>query len=75
MKVFLVALIFFLIAFAGLAAGLLLKRKGLRGGCTPAPGSDRDCQCKSAIAPNQKSEINPVARKGDQQGAEGDQPV
>ena len=32
MKIYLVALIFFLLAFAGLAAGLLLKRKGLRGG-------------------------------------------
>ena len=46
MKVFFAALIFFLLAFAGLAAGLLLKRKGLRGGCTPAPGNDHECHCK-----------------------------
>jgi len=51
MKVFLAALVFFLIAFAGLATGLLLKRKGLRGGCSPATGSGRDCQCKSAPEP------------------------
>jgi len=32
MNVYLVALGFFLLAFAGLATGLILKRKGLRGG-------------------------------------------
>ena len=32
MKIYLVVLVLFLIAFAGLAAGLILKRKGLRGG-------------------------------------------
>lgn len=32
MKLFFAALGFFLLAFAGLAAGLLLRRKGLRGG-------------------------------------------
>jgi hypothetical protein len=32
MKIYLATLVFFLIAFSGLAAGLLLKRKGLKGG-------------------------------------------
>lgn len=32
MKALFAALILFLLAFAGLAAGLLLKRRGLRGG-------------------------------------------
>ena len=32
MKVLLATLVMFLLAFAGLAAGLILKRKGLRGG-------------------------------------------
>jgi hypothetical protein len=32
MKVYLATLVFFLIAFCGLAAGLLLKRRGLKGG-------------------------------------------
>jgi hypothetical protein len=32
MNVFFAALVLFLLAFAGLAAGLLIKRKGLRGG-------------------------------------------
>jgi len=47
MKFFFISLILFLLAFAGLAAGLLLKRKGLRGGCRPASGSDKECHCKS----------------------------
>jgi hypothetical protein len=32
MKVYLATLVFFLIAFSGLAAGLLLNRRGLKGG-------------------------------------------
>ena len=54
MKVYFAVLIIFLIAFAGLATGLILKRKGLRGGCRPAPGADSDCQCKSAVKANVK---------------------
>ena len=38
-----------------LAAGLLLKRKGLRGGCTPAPGNDHECQCKGEKGSDSKS--------------------
>lgn len=32
MKTYFISLVLFLLAFAGLAAGLLLKRKSLRGG-------------------------------------------
>jgi hypothetical protein len=32
MKVYVAVLVLFLLAFAGLAVGLILKRKGLRGG-------------------------------------------
>ena len=48
MKLFIAVLGFFLLAFAGLATGLLLKRKGLRGGCGGGGGgnSDKDCECK-----------------------------
>ena len=42
-----VVLLLFLLAFAGLSPGLLLKRRGLKGGCQPPPGSDEKCQCKS----------------------------
>ncbi|MEN8686323.1 MAG: hypothetical protein AB1Z51_02475 [Desulfuromonadales bacterium] len=45
MQVYFVVLIFFLLAFSGLAAGLLLKRKGLRGGCGHGQKADQDCQC------------------------------
>lgn len=51
MKVYFAALVFFLLAFAGLATGLLLKRKGLRGGCRPTPGTSSDCQCKTRAKP------------------------
>lgn len=46
MTIFLAALVLFLLAFSGLAAGLLLKRKGLRGGCRPASGAEHNCHCK-----------------------------
>ncbi|HEY5675115.1 MAG TPA: hypothetical protein VIR78_15525 [Malonomonas sp.] len=46
MKLFIAALGFFLLAFAGLATGLLLKRKGLRGGCGGGGNSDKGCECK-----------------------------
>jgi hypothetical protein len=45
MRVYFAVLILFLLAFSGLAAGLLLKRKGLRGGCSSGPGAKDDCQC------------------------------
>ena len=32
MKIYFAALAFFLLAFAGLSAGLIIKRRGLRGG-------------------------------------------
>lgn len=51
MKLFIAALFFFLIAFAGLAAGLILKRKGLRGGCTPNQENRHNCQCKPETSP------------------------
>lgn len=59
MKVFFIALVLFLLAFAGLAAGLLLKRKGLRGGCTPAPGNDQECHCKK-----EKNKAGKVSSEG-----------
>ena len=58
MKLFAVALIFFLFAFVGLAAGLLLKRKGLRGSCSSASGPDHDCSCKTAAKPVIKIIVN-----------------
>ena len=65
MKVYFVVLVLFLLAFAGLATGLLLKRKGLRGGCRPAPGTDRDCHCKSAADPKLKAGVNQHTKEGE----------
>ncbi len=58
MKVYLATLVLFLLAFSGLAAGLLLKRRGLKGGCTPAPRSGRDCRCKEETAQSTLSKID-----------------
>jgi hypothetical protein len=58
-KLYFAVLILFLAAFAGLAAGLLLKRKGLRGGCSPAFDSDRDCRCTAAPPAGEPAETVP----------------
>ena len=58
MKVYLATLVLFLLAFSGLAAGLLLKRRGLKGGCTPPPSSGRGCRCKSETAQSTQSKID-----------------
>lgn len=64
MKLVLTVLALFLLAFAGLAAGLLLNRRGLKGGCQPAPGSDEKCTCKSLSAsPNQSSHPCPSEKR------------
>ncbi|WP_029914640.1 hypothetical protein [Pelobacter seleniigenes] len=52
---YIAALIIFLLAFAGLAAGLLMRRKGLRGGCHSSgeachcdtSAKDHECRCES----------------------------
>lgn len=51
MKTLLVVLFFFLLAFAGLAIGVMLRRKKLRGGCGgPTQGDCKEgsgsCSCK-----------------------------
>lgn len=45
MTEYIAALIIFLLAFAGLAAGLLLKRKGIQGGCCHGSGTTDSCHC------------------------------
>jgi hypothetical protein len=75
MKIYLAVLVLFLIAFAGLAAGLILKRKGLRGGCRPATGTDRDCQCKSVTDPGIKAGGNRHVHENEHQKGEENRPV
>jgi hypothetical protein len=75
MKIFFAALVFFLIAFTGLAAGLLLKRKGLRGGCTPAPGNDHECHCKGEKGSDSKGgSREAIQDQGLRKGAENLEP-
>ena len=65
MKVYFAAFVIFLIAFAGLAAGLILKRKGLRGGCRPAPVADSDCQCKSVTGSKAETKSSLRSQEGE----------
>ncbi len=71
MKVYFAVLVLFLLAFSGLAIGLILKRKGLRGGCNPASGTGRDCQCKSVTDPNIKAGVNRHTQEDEHQEGEG----
>lgn len=65
MKLYFAVLLLFLAAFAGLAAGLLLKRKGLRGGCGSAAASSRDCQCATAQPPGGSTAMTPHVHADD----------
>jgi len=49
MTQFTLILLFFLLAFAGLGAGLLFKRRGLRGSCGHAANQQHDCRCESKL--------------------------
>jgi hypothetical protein len=58
MKLFLLVLILFLLAFAGLAAGLILRRRGLRGACGSAKTSTHDCRCESELDRSMQAQSN-----------------
>lgn len=47
MKTYLLVLFFFLLAFVGLGVGLLLKGRGLRGGCGHDRDAEHSCHCES----------------------------
>lgn len=49
MMMYLLVLLFFLFAFVGLGVGLLVKRKGLRGGCGHNPEARHECRCQDAV--------------------------
>ncbi len=63
MKLFAVALIFFLLAFAGLAIGLIVRRKGLRSGCGHALSKDHDCRCESDLDASMQGQGDCQAQK------------
>ena len=66
MKIILAAFLFFLIAFVGLAAGLLLKRRGLSGGCQSAADTGGECRCKPETTAELPSEVREVGREFEQ---------
>jgi hypothetical protein len=63
MKLFVVALIIFLIAFAGLGIGLIVRRRGIRSGCGHKPISEYDCRCESELDASMKAQVGCSTRK------------
>lgn len=49
MKLVAVVLVLFLLAFAGMAIGLIVRRRGLRSGCGHAPADKIDCRCETEL--------------------------
>jgi hypothetical protein len=58
MKLLALVLLFFLLAFAGLAAGLILRRRGLRGACGTAQSTKNDCRCESELDSSMRTQSN-----------------
>ena len=57
MKLFPLVLVFFLLAFTGLAVGLIIRRRGLRGACGSAKTSS-DCRCESELDNGMQAQSN-----------------
>ncbi|NCO50695.1 MAG: hypothetical protein GW875_01165 [Deltaproteobacteria bacterium] len=49
MKLVFAVLILFLLAFTGLSAGVLMKRRGLRSACGHKKNSQHDCKCEAEL--------------------------
>ena len=62
MKLIAVTLIFFLLAFVGLARGLLLRRRGLRGSCSAAVKA-QDCRCEAELDASMRQQDCQAAHK------------
>lgn len=65
MKLFAAALVLFLLAFTGLAIGLIVRKRGLRSGCGHAPRSEQDCRCESELDANMRGQSDQQCKKGD----------
>ncbi len=57
MKLFALTLVFFLLAFAGLAAGLLMRRRGLKGSCNAAVKT-QECRCEKELDASMRQQSN-----------------
>lgn len=64
MKIFAAALIFFLLAFTGLAIGLIVRRRGLRSGCGHSPSAEQDCRCESELDASMRGQSDLQCKKG-----------
>ena len=56
-------LVLFLLAFAGLAIGLIIRRKGLRSGCGHAPEKDDDCRCEAELDAGMRGQADQCCNK------------
>jgi hypothetical protein len=63
MKLLAAVLVLFLLAFAGLAIGLIVRRRGLRSGCGHAPSNDNDCRCESELDAGMRGQVNQRCHK------------
>ncbi|MDX7986759.1 MULTISPECIES: (Na+)-NQR maturation NqrM [Xenorhabdus] len=64
MEVFIAAFIFFLLAFAGMALGYIVKRKSIQGSCggLGSIGVEKVCDCPSPCDARKKREAREAAR-------------
>ena len=58
MKLVVAVLVLFLLAFAGLAIGLIVRRRGLRSGCGHARSNEDDCRCESELDASMRNQVN-----------------
>ena len=63
MKPFLATLVLFLLAFTGLAIGIIIKGKGPRSSCGHARSSEQDCRCESDTDSAMQQQTNCHSKK------------
>jgi hypothetical protein len=59
MTSFLLVLLLFILAFTGLSTGLLIRGKGISGGCGSASSSGHNCQCSATTTKTIKVIVKP----------------
>ena len=63
MKLIVAVLVLFLLAFAGLAIGLIVRRRGLRSGCGHAPDKEDDCRCEAELDSSMRGKADQCCNK------------
>ena len=69
MKLFGLVLILFLLAFAGLAIGLIVRNRSLRSGCGHVPSVDHGCRCEEDLDKNMCGQTNQCCKEPPEQQA------